>query len=324
MGIRAAALLGIPLLLAACGVSDPLPPRDVILRLQLHDSLSRYETVDITLIDIRDTGLVLEKVWSGPLPKPSQVPGHTLTKAKDRDFIVRILGYGGGNQLMLETWIRREAGIKTVLHKDVPPYKPRFQLRALGTSAGTLAPPFTPEETSYTLVLPEGAAQVAFTANPVLAGAGMTLDGDSIRPGTATAPMAVGRAPDTARFLITDASQGRAYAREYVVVVIPTLPPAVRLASLTPSVGTLAPAFHPDTGTYALALPAGAEEVTFTMRPASASTMTLVFNGFSIFSGQVSPPVTVPAGGKDMAYVEVRRGPDMKLYQILISRAAAP
>jgi hypothetical protein len=303
--------------------TDPLP-QDTVLKLQLNDSLSRYDYLEITLLDHQDTNRILENVFLGPLPGDSHIPDHILQEARDRDFIVKVAGYTSDKQLLLETLIYYQGGQRSVVHKPVPPYLPRVQLQTISASIGTLTPAFNAEVTYYQLLVPEGASSLTLGIKPVFARAQVTLDGDSIPFGSASKPIAIDTVRDTVAIQVTDASQGPAFTRGYRIILVPTLPPPLQLASLVPSVGSLVPPFRPDITMYTLSLPYAVDRVTFTMRPLVPSSMTMIFSGFSIFPGEASRPIIVDPGRSDLAYVEVHRASEMTYYQVIVDRADKP
>ncbi len=320
----ASAILTVLLLAAlfftGCQTTDSLPA-ETVLRLSLNDSLSKYDSVVVTIVDRQNPSLVLENVWSGHLTTPTQLPGHTLTVAKGKDFIVRVAGYAADNQLFLETHIYFVGGKQSVVHQPVPPYQPRYRLQSLTASSGKVSPTFNLETVQYQIAIPEGITSVTLNAHATFAGAQVVIDGIVEKRGTPSQPFTIGTSPDTINIAVTDASQGAPYTRAYKVILIPTLPPPLQLASLVPSAGTLTPAFNPSIKTYTLALPASMDTVSFKMHPVDPNTMTMIFTGFSIFPGEKSRLITVAPGKSEMAYVEVHRGSDLAFYQITVNRA---
>ena len=310
-------------LLGGCQSADPLPA-DTILQLKLNDSLSRYDSVVITILDRQDMTNILETVWHAPLPAPSQMQGHVLTKAKDRDFIVRVAGYASRDQLRLETLIFYEGGRKTVVHQTPPPYQPVNQLISLTPSAGKLSPNFKEDSLFYRVIVPAETKTVTLSLQPALGAAQMSVDGIPVAAGTPSPAITMGTTPDTVKILVTDASQGAAYTRQYQVVLNPTLPAEALFSAIIPSVGTLSPPFSPTNRVYSLSIPATADHVTFVLHPADPKTMTMIFMGQGIFDGEQSRQIDVPPGGSNVADMEVYRGSSHSYYQITIDRPDLP
>ena len=210
-------------LLQSCQSAEPLP-QETVLRLQLNDTLSRYDSVVITLVDHLDMTHVLEKVWAGPISTPSQIEGHTLTVAQGKDFIVRIAGYASHNQLRLETLIYYEGEKKTVVHRVPPPYQPLNQLTSLIPSVGKLTPAFKSDMLLYRDTLPLGTKTVKLQLAPLFSKAQVTVKGIPVAAGAASQDITVGNTVDTVVVLVTDATQGIAYTKQYQILLIPTLP----------------------------------------------------------------------------------------------------
>ncbi len=309
------------LLCVGCQLVAPLPP-DNILRLSLNDSLKQYENVIISIVDINDTNKVLETVWSAPITDPTKFPDYTLTKANGKDFIVRVNGYKDGDQLFLETLIFYQGGKKTVVHKVVPPYKPRNQLISLTTSKGTLSPTVHRETLLYTLSTPVGISSVTLTPTPIFTGARIAI---FLFPDTLTdyssQPIPVGITMDTILLRVTDSSQGIAYSLAYRVALNPTLPPSAKLKSLVSSSGILNPPFNPDIDGYTLELAANVPSVTFTLNSQDPSIMHMTDKFGPLYEGVPSSPILVTAGIAQEAFFTITvPGGTAKSYQIFINR----
>jgi hypothetical protein len=315
----------IALVLAGCQ-NAVAPPQETVLRLKLNDTLSKFDNVVITIVDRQDMSKVLENIWSGPLPAPSQIPGHVLTTAKDRDFVVRIVAYSADGQLFVETLIVYDGGKKSVLHQPVPVYQPRYSLQSLSASAGKLSPNFNKDSTKYQILIPEGVPAVVLNLAAVFPGAQVVVAGEIIKSGSTTKSIAIGTEPDTLSILVTDASQGPSYTREYRVILIPTLPAAVLLASISifadkvPVV--MNPPFDPNVRVYNVIIPSTADStaVTFVLRPSDPTKMTMIFMGVAIFNGEVSRPIYLKRVDSNVAVMEVYRGSQHTFYQVTINR----
>lgn len=314
MNFFAAALIGL-LLLASCQTTDP-PPGESILRLKLADSLSRYENVIVDLVDPVDTNRILENVWTGTLSEPGKLSGHPLVAAKGKDFIVKVRGFAGGNQLFLQTLIAYIGGKKSVTYSAVPPYKPRNKLKNIVPSVGILSPRFLTDSTRYSILLPEGASSIRLTITPDFNEAKILVDGEALTSGTPSNPIAIGTNPDTIKILVTDSSQSIPYTLEYDVILLPSLPSKGRLASLTPSIGVLTPTFNPDSTVYSLYFPDTVTSITLTMRSTDPTSMTMILNSRVVFEGIPSPPITISPKGPGAVAMEVRRGQESTNYLI--------
>jgi Cadherin-like beta sandwich domain len=303
------------LLLSSCQTADP-PPAESILRLRLADSLSRYETVIVTLIDPLDTNLVLETVWSGPMPKPSQLSGYTLTTAKNRDFIVKIKGYSGGNQLFLQTLIYYVGGKKSVTHANVPPYKPRNRLKDIKPSRGILTPRFQPDSTNYSVNIPFGVDTVSLSLPTNFDQAKVAIDNELVNAGSNSMPIALTIKPHVVNIQVTDSSQGVAYTFEYFVILYPTRSGSGNLASLVLSTGDLEPPFSPNFGTYSLYLKDTVKTISFTLQPSEPENMSMTMIGKAVFPG--NPNQVLVKDLPEVVLLEVRKSDLVNQYRISI------
>ncbi len=308
------------LFLTSCQTEDP-PAAETILRLTLDDSLSRYDYVVITIVDPQNMSHVLERVWSGKLPAPSQIPGYALTAAKGKDFIVRVAGYAAEGQLFLETLIYYVGGIRSVVHNTVPAYTPRFALKTLSLSAGKIAPNLTKDSTQYSAILPLGTTSVTLKAEAFFSGAQVMVKNKILLPDSSSKPIFVGTSADTISILVTDASQGTSYTREYRLILHPTIPSLVLLSGIEPSVGVLDPPFSSGTVFYSLLIPFNSPSVSFVLHLNDPRTMTMNYNGTTIIDGVSSPPMSLDPGISNIATIEVNRGNERNYYQVTVERA---
>lgn len=123
-------------------------------------------------------------------------------------------------------------------------------LSDLVPSEGSLQPAFSPDVTAYNIALPAGSNSITLSATPNYAAASVSGDGElTPLPGTAT--------------ITVTAENG--VTQDYTVdVTVAGLSSDSALASLSPSIGTLDPAFEPDVTSYALEVPEGTTSITFT------------------------------------------------------------
>ena len=76
------------------GCQTESPEAETVLWLKLNDSLSRYESVLVQIVDRNDTDKVLATLWNKPLPAPrTDIQPFRLKTLADEDFIVEIMGY---------------------------------------------------------------------------------------------------------------------------------------------------------------------------------------------------------------------------------------
>ncbi len=318
---RAPLCLGsvLALLLVACQTADP-PEPETNIRLSLNDSLARYETILVQVLDRNDTNRVLATLWNKALPNPAtDLPVLPLKEVGGaQSFIVKINGYKARNQLALQTMIFYEPGGKTVRHDAVPPLIPLAYLETLSPSTGSMTPVFHRDSLKYNVTLPTGVTSLTFTVKAPVASAVILVAGAQVASGSASKIIQIGSKPDTVPIAITDSSTGTPVTRIYSVTVIPTLPPGVRLASLVPSAGKLSVDFTPENQVYALYLPVGTDTVTFRVSPVDTRTMTVTVDNVAAIPGASSQVFTVPAGTTKAVGIDVVRAGVDSYYQVTI------
>jgi hypothetical protein len=313
-------LLPLAFFLVSCQTTDP-PPAEQVLRLKLNDSLKNYERVVVQVLDRQDTNRVLVTLWDDALPSPAtQVKPYSLLGQTNPSFIVKVTGYKAKGQLALETMIFYDGGKKTVLHQWVPPLQTLDRLKQLTPSSGTMSPPFNKDSLNYLVTIPEGIASITFGLIAEDDEAVIRFAGDTVRSGTASKPRAVGTVLDTVTVLVTSSATGTASTKMYTLILRPTKPAELFVASMTPSVGILTPAFSPEITVYSLRLPTDIDTVSFRLYPADPKTMQMTFQGTAIFPGEKSFLFTLQPGGSDVATFEVVRGAGRKYYQVTIDR----
>ncbi len=299
------------------------PPADTVLRLTLNDSLTRFESVEITLWDAQDTTKFFETVYSGVLASPSQIPAYTLKAASGKDFVVKVKGFLGGGQLAMETLIYYRAGKKTVVHAVTPPLVPRNWLVSLAPSAGSMTPKFNKDSTAYKVVLPLGTNRVTLTAQGAFEGTTVKIGSSPATRQFATAAIVMDTSVEAVGIFVTDSTLGTAKTRAYTVDIIPSAPPRVQLDSIKVSIGDFYADFQPDFPDYSVDLKAMDSVVTFRLIPADPSSTFMLLEGAAILPGEVSKPVVVNGGpgSRTVITIDVYRGAIHGYYTITINRA---
>jgi hypothetical protein len=309
-------------LLASCQSTDPAPG-DQILHLTLDDSLSRYDSVSIVVVDAKDTSLILERIWYGPLLFPSKIPAKTLTAAKDKPFAVKIVGYGADDQIALRTLIYYEGGKSTVVHDPLPPVVPKKWLKRLSPSAGVLSPALNPDSLNYQLTLPDGIT--SFTLDIVAShqNALVVIENDTIRRGAPPPSFNVGANPDTIPVTVIDALGMK---RVFRVALVPHKPVPVELARIeiiAPEI--LDPEFDFETTEYVINVYAGSDSATVKFYPSDPSTMSMTLTDDGV-SHSILPQNPYRAGipkGEEVHHftLSVKRGIETKDYELYLTRS---
>lgn len=70
------------------------------LAVELHDSLSLFDSVTIRIFADGDTGRIVEKVWNGPLADPGSIPVVRIGEGETRALAVRVQAYDEGSVVM--------------------------------------------------------------------------------------------------------------------------------------------------------------------------------------------------------------------------------
>jgi hypothetical protein len=271
-GLAGAVFLIIAGLLASCQTEEP-PVGDHVLRLSLADSLSRYDSVIIVILDAADTGKVLESVWAGPLFDPAHVPPKKLTAAKDKPFIVRITAYSGDDQLALRTWISYDGTHKTVTHDPIPVPVPRFWIRRISPSVGAISPALNQDTLDYQLLLPEGADTLKLDVQPAHERDALLVEADTVKRGAQAKAFSVGNQPRVIPITVTSILGMR---RDYHVTLIPHSPVPVALARIEViAPARLDPEFDFETTEYGVNLYNGDDSLDMIFYPADPATMTM-------------------------------------------------
>lgn len=307
------------------GCSTPQAPEpDTVLRLTLNDSLSRYERVQIQLLDLEKDSALVKELWNSPLTAPATqlaLATHSLKEVSGDAFLVRVRGFSNGDQLALETHIIREKGRTTVTHVAVAPLVPRNRLSKIKPSVGLLSPLFHKDSLEYRVSMPIGVESISFELTAAYSGASISFQGDSVKSGFSTKPVSVGTTEDSCFIRVTDLVGVKASTLTYKLILVPTEPPELLITEITPSAGVLNPPFTPEQTSYNLQLPLGIDSVSFKIHPADPATMTLTFMEKVIFPGEKSPLVIVSdaSPGRRIS-IRVMGGGEEVAYQVAVLR----
>lgn len=292
-------------------------PSQTLLQLRLNDSLSRYDSITITLLKLADTNQVLQTVHTGKMNNPAALPPFKLTAARDVPFMVKIRGWIRGGQLGLETLIYYEGDSKVVKYMPVPPLVVRNSLGLLTASAGTFIPPFHKDSLHYRLIVPLGIDSVTLAALPAHPEAKVVLNGDPSHPlPRSFHPSAT---PQTVLISVVDLGA----KKDYEVIIQEEVPAKVGLTSLVLTAGSLTPAFSTEVNNYTTIIPADVSTVRVIATPADSRTMTLTIQGRAAFPGQPSDPFTMNPGQIRMVTILVARGDERAEYSVSIFRPSS-
>ena len=312
------------LALALSGCQTDSPEAETVLLLKLNDSLSRYESVLVQIIDRNDTSTVLATLWNKPLHKPdSDIQPFRLKTLSQDDFIVRILGYMDQGHLALHTRIDYSGGKKTVMHMQVGPVIGRDRLLKLTPSVGALSPGFDKDTSAYILKVDEDEA-VTFSMSAEIPSAVMTFEGEAVAFGSPTKAIPVTKDKDTLTITVTDPASSPPTKRTYTLYVVPNPPPPLLLRSLVPTAGALVPEFSPTTQVYNLMLPSGVDTISFVATPLAPLAMTMTIAGQGVLPGGRSEIFKIEESNSRRIIIQLNRNSEANTYYVFVSLFAPP
>jgi gliding motility-associated-like protein len=190
-------------------------------------------------------------------------------------------------------------------------------------SLGGLSPAFAASTTSYFIGLASSHTSITLkptTADPT---ATVTVNGTAVASGTNSAaiPLAVGN-----NVISTVVTAGDGVTKvTYTVTVNRAAPPSsnANLASITPSLGVLTPAFATGTTAYAVNLANShtSIQIRFTVADATA---TVTVNGTTVASGSYSAAISLAVGNNPVTIVSTAQDGVTKItYTVNVNRAGA-
>ncbi len=298
--------------------------RPLVLHLSLDDSLSFYDSVLVALTSYNDPSVELEYVHRGFLGSPSSMPVYTVKKARD-PFIVKVqayrkvkVGLNPREQLAVSTLIFYKDGRKQRIERPVVPAQDPFNyLARLVPGTGNLTPIFNPFVQDYILRLARGTTSVTLDIEVEYTKAAVTMGGEAVLPGAARRTIALSGKDTTVAITVTDLLQ----TRTYQVLVSPEKALPLALDSVWNSVGTLVPAFHPDSLAYQLILPSVISSVNFKLWPADPPNTAMTFQGSAIFPGAQRTVYLDTAGATVTAVAVLTRSSVTREYRFNVTRS---
>jgi len=196
-------------------------------------------------------------------------------------------------------------------------------LTGLALNNGTLSPVFAGGTTSYTATVAYPVTSITLRPTLANAGASVTVNGLPVSSGSASAPVSLSVGGNTLTTVVT--AQDGTTTQTYTVAVTRAAPSTnALLASLTPSVGILSPAFDSSATSYTVTVPFGATSMTLTPTVAD-STSSVQVNGTHVTSGSASGPLTVNVGSNFFSVVVTAQdGVSTQTYSVTGVRPALP
>ncbi len=193
-------------------------------------------------------------------------------------------------------------------------------LSALAINAGTLTPVFASATTSYTASVANAVSTLTIAPTTADNGATVKVNGTTVSSGSPSGALALSVGANTITTVVT--AQDGTTTKTYTVTVTRVASANASLASMSPSVTPLSPAFAPGTTSYTLSVSNAV--ATMTVKPVTSdANATLKVNGAVLVSGTVSPPISLAEGTTTPINVVVtaQDGTTTKTYTITVNRA---
>ena len=197
-------------------------------------------------------------------------------------------------------------------------------LSALVLSAGTLTPEFAADTVSYTANVAGNVATLTVMPTTDHLGATVTVNGDDVRSGSASGPIAL-TANNTTTITVAVTAQDGTTLKSYDITVARAASDNADLSGLALSDGELDPVFAAAITSYAASVASDVATLTVTPTAVVGATVT-VNNGAAVASGSASEAIALAEGGVTTVTVEVtaQDGTTRKSYDIAVTRAALP
>ncbi|MBX9452656.1 MAG: cadherin-like beta sandwich domain-containing protein [Mesorhizobium sp.] len=194
-------------------------------------------------------------------------------------------------------------------------------LASLTPSAGTLDPAFDPATTGYDVAVNNAIDNIALTPTVAGSNASITVDGQSVVSGSGSQSVALAVGSTVIPVVVT--AEDGVTTQTYTVTVTRAASADATLASLTPSAGTLDPAFSPSTAAYAIAVDNSTDSIALTPTAAEPN-VTITVNGQNVVSGSASQAIALAVGSTVIeVVVTAGDGTTTRTYTVTVTRAAS-
>lgn len=191
-------------------------------------------------------------------------------------------------------------------------------LANLQTSAGPIAPVFSPSVQNYTASTGFTTTQATITVTPADSTATITINNQAAQNGQAVGPFNLNVGSNTFTIVATAGSAG---SKTYTLVITRT--PAdtdANLTNLSVSAGALNPGFDPTITNYVVNAPNSTTSTTVTATVAQ-STSSLTINNNPATSGQAAGPFSLNIGANVFTVVVTAQSGATRAYQVTIIRS---
>jgi len=194
------------------------------------------------------------------------------------------------------------------------------RLTYLRSSSGTLTSVSNPNgNESFSTTVPYTTSSITLTPTTSDPNSSVMISGSPVLSGSASLPATLNVGPNIINVVVT--AQDGITVKTYLVTVTRQAPSTnATLASLTPSIGTIAPAFDPSTFNYYTTVDSTASTITITPVTADA-TETLTVNGTVVASGSPSASITLTKGVDTITtVVTAQDGTTIDTYTMVVGR----
>ncbi|WP_198292797.1 cadherin-like beta sandwich domain-containing protein [Mesorhizobium sp. STM 4661] len=171
-------------------------------------------------------------------------------------------------------------------------------LVGLVPSVGGLDPAFSPDTLAYRLDVANGVTTVTLTPTAADAASSITIDGNTVASGSASTAIALSVGSRQVDVVVT--AQDGTTVKSYRVDISRAASPKAELTGLVPSVGSLDPAFGPDTLVYKLDVANAVTSITLTP---TATDATITVNGAAVTPGSASTALSLVEGTTEISVV---------------------
>ena len=224
------------------------------LRLSLHDSLARYDSVEIALVDLVDTARVLAVLHNDLVLNPGKMdPFPMPPNVREGGFQIRVRAWRFEGQLGVLMYIRKENGQMVLMRNDtleplLPFSRALFSIENFFGGIWTPGWPIDSSITSYSIQVALNIDSVRIYPGPVDSRAQVFIDSQLFTPSSNIyTPLLRGQ-----ETVVSVAVRNNNRERMYVLRFRHDPKAGPHMVALQTNPGNWNPAFHPDSLTYSM------------------------------------------------------------------------
>jgi hypothetical protein len=310
-----------------CG-QEPTGPNQSIIRLDLNDSLTQFDSVEIVVLLGTDTNAILQRVWNNKLVNIDEIPPISIGSLSPESVTIRIRGFYRTQGLVSETLLSQVAGRMVVVRVDLgiappidttPVIQPiRLRLSGLTSSQGTLTPTFDPSTSQYQVSLPSSSPSVTLT--PIADDDRVSLSMNEIPVVAGVPPQPIQVGATNLEFVEIRLSHGDSTKIIQVLVTrYDSFGPKILSIRTVPGFPT---PFNPEQSTYQWSLPYTVDSLGFFVLGGSEGAV-LKVNQKVVPAGEVPSPIPLDTGANTIV-ITAELGGQLNAYFLNITRAPPP